>query len=113
VGPDVSSPALWLAIVAMGLITYGLRLSMIILFGRVAMPDVLRRALRFVPPAVLAAIVLPELLIADGTFALPPSNARIVAGVVAAAVAWWTRNVFLTIGIGMAVLWILQLVLKS
>ena len=97
----------------MGLITYGLRLSMIILFGRAAMPEVLRRALRFVPPAVLAAIVLPELLIPGGTFALLPPNARLVAGVVAAAVAWWTRNVFLTIGTGMVVLWILQLILKS
>jgi len=105
----MSSPALWLAIVAMGLITYGLRVSMIILFGRVAMPEVLRRALRFVPPAVLAAIVLPELLIPGGRFALPPDNARLVAGVVAAGVAWWTRNVFLTIGTGMALLWVLQL----
>jgi len=109
----VSSPVLWLAIVAMGLITYGLRLSMIILFGRVAMPEVMRRALRFVPAAVLAAIVLPELLIPGGRFALPPENARLVAGVVAAGVAWWTRNVFLTIATGMAVLWILRLVLKS
>ncbi len=106
----MSSPALWLTIIAMGLITYGLRVSMIILFGRVAMPEVLRRALRFVPPAVLAAIVLPELLLPGGTFALPPSNTRLVAGVVAAAVAWRTRNVFLTIGIGMVLLWVFQLI---
>jgi branched-subunit amino acid transport protein len=101
---------LWLVIVGMGAITYGLRLSMIVFFGRVKMPEALRRALRFVPPAVLSAIVLPELLIPGGTFTLSPWNARLVAGVVAAAVAWRTGNVFLTIGTGMGLLWMLQFI---
>ncbi|MGH2374135.1 MAG: AzlD domain-containing protein [bacterium] len=33
---------------------------------------------------------------------------RLIAGVLAAGVAWRTKNVFLTIGVGMALLWILQ-----
>lgn len=101
---------LWLVIIAMGAITYGLRLSMIVFFGRVEMPDVLRRALRFVPPAVLSAIVFPELLSPGGTFSLSLGNARLAAGLLAAAVAWRTRNVFLTIGVGMSLLWLLQFI---
>lgn len=101
--------ALWLVIIAMGVITYVLRLSVIVFLGREELPEIVRRALRFVPPAVLAAIVLPELLLPGGTFTLPPGNARLVAGVVAIIVAWWTRNVFLTIGAGMGLLWLLQL----
>jgi branched-subunit amino acid transport protein len=68
-----------------------------------------RRALRFVPPSVLAAIVLPELLIPGGTITLPLANARLAAGIVAVLVAWRTKNVFLTVGVGMGVLWVLQL----
>jgi len=102
--------SLWLVIVGMGAITYGLRLSMIVFFGRVKMPEALRRALRFVPPAVLSAIVLPELLIPGGTFSLSLGNARLAAGILAAAVAWRTRNVFLTIGVGMSLLWMLQFI---
>jgi len=102
--------SLWLVIIGMGAITYGLRLSMIVFFGRVKMPEALRRALRFVPPAVLSAIVLPELLIPGGTFSLSLGNARLAAGILAAAVAWRTRNVFLTIGVGMSLLWMLQFI---
>jgi branched-subunit amino acid transport protein len=35
-------------------------------------------------------------------------NTRLVAGALAALVAWRTKNVLLTIGVGMAALWILQ-----
>ncbi|MGQ0548193.1 MAG: AzlD domain-containing protein, partial [Armatimonadota bacterium] len=61
----MTSPGLWMVIIAMGVMTYALRLSMILLFDRVAMPDVIRRALRFVPPAVLSALVVPALLAPD------------------------------------------------
>ncbi len=97
-------PALALA----GLITFATRLSFIALLGRVETPPLLTRALRFVPPAVLSAIIFPELLVRDGALRLSPGNARLVAGVIAAAVAWRTRNVLLTIAVGMGALWILQ-----
>ncbi len=84
----------------MGLITYALRLSMILLLGRIEIPVLLRRALRFVPPAVLSAIILPELV--------RPGGARLAAGVLASIVAWRTRNTFLTVAAGLVTLWILQ-----
>jgi branched-subunit amino acid transport protein len=97
-------PALALA----GLVTFATRLSFIALLGRVETPPLLTRALRFVPPAVLSAIIFPELLVRDGTLRLGLGNARLIAGVIAAAVAWRTRNVLLTIAVGMGALWILQ-----
>lgn len=104
----MTSPALWMVIIAMGVVTYALRLSMILLFDRVAMPDVIRRALRFVPPAVLAALVVPALLAPDPVRHMAIDHARLIAGVLAAVVAWRTKNVFLTIGVGMGLMWILQ-----
>jgi branched-subunit amino acid transport protein len=38
------------------------------------------------------------------------ANPRLVAGVAASLVAWRTKSVFLTIGVGMALFWILQAV---
>lgn len=103
----------WLpALAAAGLVTFGIRLSFIALLGKVELPPVLTRALRFVPPAVLSAIIFPELLVRDGALALHPGNARLVAGVVAAFVAWRTRNVVLTIAVGMAALWAAQALLR-
>ncbi len=99
----------WIPVLALaGLLTFGTRLSFIALLGRVETPDLLRRALRYVPPAVLSAIILPELVVRQGAVDLSLHNHRLLAGVAAALVALRTRNVLLTIGAGMVALWVLQ-----
>ena len=99
---------LWLTLVFMGLVTYAIRLSLIGLIGGVEIPALVRRALRFVPPAVLSAIIGPELLRPNGALDLSLDNARLLAGAFAAIVAWRTKNVVLTVAAGMAALWALQ-----
>lgn len=99
---------LWLAIVAAGLLTYGQRLSFITLWERMHMPAWLRRALRFVPVTVLVALIVPDVLIVDGALYVSPENDRLLAGILAAGVAWRTQNVLATIVVGMAALVLLQ-----
>ena len=99
---------LWLVIIGMGIITYAIRLSMIVLLERVEIPLPLQQSLRFVPPAVLSAIIFPELLQPGGTFDLSLGNERLLAGLLAGVIAWRTKNVLSTIGAGMAALWLLQ-----
>jgi branched-subunit amino acid transport protein len=101
---------IWLLLIGMGIVTYTIRLSLIVLIGRVDVPPLVQKALRFVPPAVLSAIIFPELLRPGGTFDLSFGNVRLLAGVLAAGVAWRTKNVLLTIGVGMVALWVLQVV---
>ncbi|MFZ6027743.1 MAG: AzlD domain-containing protein [Chloroflexota bacterium] len=103
----MNAASVWLTLFLAGLLTFVTRLSFIALWGRWAPPGWLRRALRFVPPAVLTAIIFPELLIRDGTFI--PFNPRLLAGVVAAWIAWRTKNIVWTIVVGMGVLLLLQL----
>jgi branched-subunit amino acid transport protein len=99
---------LWLLLLAMGAVTYLTRLSMIALLGQVEIPDLVKRGLKYVPPAVLSAIIAPALLRPNGPFDLSPSNERLLAGMAATLVAWRTRNVMLTIGVGMGMLWLLS-----
>lgn len=99
---------LWLTMIAIGAATFAIRFSFIYLFGRMEIPTLMRRGLRFVPPAVLTAIVFPELLMPGGVFDLSLGNARLLAGVLAALVAWRTKSVVLTILVGMAALYLLQ-----
>jgi branched-subunit amino acid transport protein len=101
---------IWLVMLLGGLLTFGMRLSFIYLFGRFNMPLVVRRALRFVPPAVLTAITVPELLLPGGKFDLSFGNYRMLAGLAAILVAWKTRSALLTILTGMAVLLILEFI---
>ena len=101
----------WPLLICMGLVTYAIRLSLIVLIGRVNLPPIIQWALCLVPPAVLSAIIFPELLMPKGTLDLSFGNLRLLAGTVAAVVAWRTRNVLLTIGVGMVALWVLQAVI--
>jgi branched-subunit amino acid transport protein len=103
--------ALWAAIAVVGLITFSYRWSFVFLFERIAMPVWLRAALRFVPIAALTAIITPELLIARGALNTELLNTRLIAGIIACAVAWRTRNVFATIVVGMLTLWVLNAML--
>ena len=102
--------SLWLAIIGMGLITYAIRLSFVLLGERGQGPAVFRRGLKFVPTAVLSAIILPELLQPGGTLDISLGNARLLAGLIAALIAWRTQNVLGTIGAGMGVLWVLEVI---
>lgn len=101
---------LWPVLILGGLATYAIRASFILLIGRREIPPLLRRALHYIPPAVLTAIILPELLLPGGRLHLSPANPHLLAGAAAALVAWRTRSVLLTIVVGMIVLWIVRLV---
>jgi branched-subunit amino acid transport protein len=102
----------WLVILGMGLVTYAIRLSLIALLGRMQVPPLVQRGLRFVPPAVLSAIIFPELLRPSGALDVSLTNLRLLAGSLAALVAWRTRNVLLTIAVGMAAMWILMAMVR-
>lgn len=103
-----SALQLFLTFLVAGLITYGIRLSFILVFAHWEIPPWLRRALRYVPPAVLTAIIFPELLINQGGLDLSFANLRLLAGLAAILVAWRMRNTILTILAGMFILWFLQ-----
>ena len=104
----MSTPILWITLVAIGLITFAWRVSFVALWKRLSIPDVVERALRFVPAAVLAAIVAPELIAPNDAIEISFGNARLLAGIAAGLVAWRTQNMFATIGVGMAALWALE-----
>lgn len=119
----------WGLVLVVGVATFAIRASFVYLFGRIdTVPPRLKRALQFVPPAVFAALVAPSLLVVDGAVDAAPvavsladavsltdvsvsvGNERLLAGLVAAAVAWVTEDVFATIVVGMATLWVLRFV---
>ena len=92
-----------------GMLTFAMRFSFIYLIGRVVLPDYARRVLRFVPAAVLAAIIAPEVLLHSGRLDVSLGNTYLLAGAVAVIAALWIRNTLVTILIGMGVLVFLQL----
>jgi branched-subunit amino acid transport protein len=103
--------SLWLVILVSGLLTFAIRLSFILLLDRIKVPDWFRRGLRFVPMAVLSAIILPQLATLNAALDLSLRNPQLYAGALAILVAWRTKNVLLTIVMGMAALLVFQAIL--
>jgi branched-subunit amino acid transport protein len=99
---------IWLVLLCGGLITFGMRFSFIYLLGRFRIPETLQRALNYVPPAVLSAIIFPELFIRNGAMDFSAGNTRMLAGLVAILVAWFCKNTLLTIVVGMAAFFVLR-----
>jgi branched-subunit amino acid transport protein len=108
----MTSTTLALIIVGMGIVTYAIRWAPIALLGRIAIRPVVQRALRFVPPAVLSAIIFPEILRPGDALDFSPLNPRLLAGILAALVAWRTRNAFLAIAVGMLAFWGVQAIAR-
>ncbi|NJN55037.1 MAG: AzlD domain-containing protein [Anaerolineae bacterium] len=101
----------WFTIIGMGIITYAIRLSPILLLERFELSPAVRQALKFVPVAVLSAIILPELVMPGGSVDVSLGNGRLLAGMVAIVVAWRTKNVLWTIAVGMGLLWLFSSVI--
>ncbi len=99
---------IWLVMLLGGALTFGMRMSFIYLFGRFEIPALVKQALRFVPPAVLSAIIAPALFMPNNILDLSWHNTRLLAGAVAILVAWRTKNTLLTIVAGVIGLLLLQ-----
>lgn len=103
-----------LLVAGMALVTFAVRYPVLALFGKLPLPDPVFRALRYVPPAVLTAIIMPAVLLPDGEqISLGIGNAQLVAAVVAVIVAWRSKNLLLTIVIGMGVFWLWRFVIAA
>ena len=104
------APQFWLAVVLAGVVTYTVRVAFFLVAGRMtALPPAVREVLRMIPAAALAALAIPPLLRPDGVGTpLTLVSAELAAGVVAGLVAWRTRNLALTIAVGIGAVLVLE-----
>ena len=96
----------FLLLAGMTLVTFATRYPVLAILSKAPLPDTVFKALKYVPPAVLAAIIMPEVLLPDGKLQVSYTNAPLIASLIATIVAWRTKNLLLTILIGMSALWL-------
>jgi branched-subunit amino acid transport protein len=94
------SDTLWV-ILGMAVVTYATRASLLLAGGRVHLSPRLEQALRYLPVALLTAIVVPALLVRNDALALTWRNDYLWAGIVCIVVAWRTKNVLWTVLTGL------------
>ena len=87
--------------------TFLMRASFLLAARRMAeVPEPARRVLRQIPPAAMAALVLPAFLRPDGELDL--WQPELAAGLLAAAVCWRTRSIAATLVTGMVAVFLLN-----
>jgi branched chain amino acid efflux pump len=99
---------LWLVIVVVGALNYFSRLSFIAVFARRSIPPMLARALRYVPAAMLTALIVPMVLPGPPLVVPDVPTPKLLAALLAGAVAWFTHSTLKTLVAGMIALWLLQ-----
>jgi branched-subunit amino acid transport protein len=92
-----------LTIIGMAVVTYVPRVFPLLALAGRQLPDVVRSWLSYVPAAVLAAMLLPSLVLVDGRIAINGDNLFLIAAIPTFAAAIWTRNLFVPVLVGMAV----------
>lgn len=101
----------WAAIALMTISTLITR-SGFFLFGHtVKLPPRLKHALSYAPAAAMAAIVIPDLVAAEGAINLSIANPKLLAGIGGAIFFAATRHLLGTIVAGMALFTVLRLML--
>jgi len=98
-----------MTIVLMALVTLGPRFLPVWLLAGRQLPQVVVTWLRYVPVAVLAALLAPELFLYEGSLNLTSSNLYLWVSLPTFLVAWKTRSLFLTVIVGMGLLALLRL----
>lgn len=92
----------FLLLLGMMAATFSVRYASFVLVGRAKMPDTVFNALRYVPIAVLSAIIMPMMVLTEGRLDLRIDNAYLVAGLFSIGITLWKKNLLLTIVAGIA-----------
>jgi branched-subunit amino acid transport protein len=97
---------MWMVVVLAGIATFSMRFVFIALFKRIAIPPTLERGLRYVAPAVLAAITLPALIAPGNVW--DPVNPFLPAAILGGIATWWTKSIGAAIAVGLPALWVIN-----
>lgn len=94
---------IFFTILGMALVTYLPRLLPVWLLSSRSLPPLVTAWLRYVPVAVLSAMLLPSLLLDGKQVNLSAGNLYLIAAIPTLLVAWKTRSMFAAVIVGMLV----------
>jgi branched-subunit amino acid transport protein len=101
-------------IAGMALVTFSIRYVLLPLSGRIRFSNGMRKALGYVPPSVLTAIIVPAALIPDGrSLSVSWANPYFVGTVATILIGWFSKSLLTTIVGGMACFALWQLLLNA
>lgn len=97
----------WL-IFGMFVITFGIRFVMFAFAGKITFPVWMQQSLKFVPPAVLTAIIVPAVVMPYGDIEVSFTNVYLLAAIISVVISLITKSLLKTIFFGMLVFLLLK-----
>jgi branched-subunit amino acid transport protein len=95
--------SIFITILGMNVVTFLPRLLPVLLLSSKRLPPLMVAWLRFVPVAVLAAMLLPSLVVNEARLDFSSSNLFLWAAIPTFLVAWKTRSLFGSVIVGMTI----------
>jgi branched-subunit amino acid transport protein len=92
----------------MGIVTYLPRMMPATVLSRKQLPELLIRFLNYIPAAVLSALFFPSVLVTGHEINIGMSNPLFITSLLTFPIAYKTKNMFLTVIIGMIIIIILN-----
>ncbi|RBO82769.1 AzlD domain-containing protein [Marinomonas aquiplantarum] len=93
-------------ILGMFVVTFGIRFVLLARAHKVTMPSYVEQALKYVPVAVLTAIITPMVLMPSGEMSLSLDNPWLLGALAAFAVGIYRQQQLLTIVVGVLVFFV-------
>jgi len=98
-------------IIGMAIVTFIPRYIPLAVLSKFEIPDIIVDWLRFIPPAILAALLAPGILIIEGKLILTAQNIFLIVSLPTILVAIYKKNIFLTVLVGMSMVILLEYLL--
>ena len=98
-------------IFGMFVITFGIRFIMFAFAGKITFPIWMQQSLKFVPPAVLTAIIVPAVVMPYGEIQISVTNVYLLAAIISVVISLMTKSLLKTIFFGMLVFLLLKLLM--
>ena len=103
---------IWPVIFLSGILTYATRFLPLSKIMPKNLPKFVKEGLQYVSIAVLTPIIINSIFISNNDFVVSVNNPKIYAALAAIAVALISKSIFITLIIGLSVLWIFEFIIK-
>ena len=99
-----SSANLFTIFIGMFAVTYLPRVLPLTILSRLKLPKLIIDVLEFLPVAILGALLLPALLLAEGKIDISLDNHLLVAAVLTSIISVFTKKLFIIVLSGIAIM---------
>ena len=95
-----------LIIIGMSLVTYIPRMLPLVVLSKFDLPPLFLQWLKYIPVAVLSALLAPGVLVVNGHLSLGLNNKYFLASIPCFIIGFWTKNLFITVLVGIVSMFI-------